>query len=55
MECKYKKLFKSDGECDMTYPDCIKKVLCIYEDKYHELLQTCKDIEAILTEKGKDK
>lgn len=36
MECMYKKFFTGSGECNLNYPDCVKKVFCIYEDKYHE-------------------
>lgn len=35
MKCKYKEFFDKDGECGLTYPDCMKYVICAYEDKYH--------------------
>lgn len=38
MKCKYKELFEKDAECGLTYPECMKYVLCAYEDKYHERL-----------------
>ena len=50
MKCKYKELFEKDGECGLTYPECMKFVLCAYEDKYHERLQDAMDIERELAE-----
>ena len=36
MKCQYKKYFTGDEDCEFTYPECMKQILCIYEDKYHE-------------------
>lgn len=38
MKCKYKELFEENAECELTYPDCLNKVMCVYEDKYHDRL-----------------
>lgn len=45
MKCKYKELFEKDAECDLTYPECKKKVICFYEEKYHDLLMDAKCAE----------
>ena len=52
MKCKYKELLNKDGECDLTYPDCTKKVICYYEEKYHDLLIEAQISQAELEESG---
>lgn len=52
MECKYKQFFEKNGECDLTYPECQSKVLCVYEDKYHDLLMDAMDIESECEERS---
>lgn len=45
MECKYKEFFTGDGKCALEYPDCMKRILCPYEDRYHDRLAEAKIAE----------
>ena len=49
-KCRCKELFDKNGECDLTYPECRKKMVCYYEEKYHDLLLDAKIAEAEMEE-----
>lgn len=56
MECRYKKFFvkcgkATTGECDRTYPACLKEIgVCGYEEKFTDLYLDARSVARELAE-----
>lgn len=53
MKCAYKEFFDKKGECERTYPACLKELpygVCGYMEKYEDLLADARAVAQELAE-----